>query len=436
MMRLMRQRIVRVTVAALVVALALFAVPLAVVVRNTLFSEERLELERAALQAGARVGPGFATGDQVELPPERNRIVGIYDPSMRLRSGRGPASGDEVVRRAASGVVAEAEVDRTLVVAMPLTASEKVVGVVRAAVPTAITWSRVLLAWLVLAGLAGLALGAAVLVARRQARLLSAPLEQLSEISERVAEGDLTARSRPSRIPEIERVADAQNAMVDRLTNLLERERTFSANASHQLRTPLAGLQLGLESARVHAERPGFDPRPSLAEANRQIDQLHRTIDDLLYVTRTGPGTWPSADSLALAAVLNDTEQLWHGRFAEHGRRLTIEMDSDLTAVLVPSRAVAQILNVLLDNALRHGVGSVTIVTRGIGDTVALDVGDEGAIETGHESPFVRSRPDGTGHGIGLPLAHSIAEACGGRLWLASPRPTRFSLILPEPTHD
>jgi len=433
MMNVMRQRIVRVAVAAVVVALALFAVPLGVVVQNTLFSEERLELERAALQAGARVGPDFAAGDDVELPTDPTRTIGIYDPAMRLRAGRGPETGDRTTRRAATGVVAETDEDQQLVVAVPITSSERVVGVVRAAIPTGVTWSHVLLAWLVLAGLAAAAMAAAVLVARRQARLLSAPLEDLSGVSQRVADGDLTARAGESRIPEIHRVADTHNAMVDRLTDLLERERRFSADASHQLRTPLTGLQLVLEQARAHAERPGYDTRPALAEASVQVDLLHHTIDDLLRVTRAGPDSWLNADSTTLGAVLTDTQRLWHGPLAEHGRQLTVSIDRDLAAVPVPGRAVVQIVNVLLDNALRHGAGSVTLDGRGIGDTVAIDVSDEGSIGADPDNLFTRRSADGSGHGIGLPLARSIAEACGGRLRLTSPAPTRFSLILPEP---
>lgn len=433
-MRVMRRRITHVAVTAVVVALALFVVPLGVVVRNALFNEERLELERAALHTAISIGPDFAAGDPIDLPEDRTRTIGVYDRSLRLRTGRGPTAGDDVVHRAAHGAVADTTAAHTLVLAIPITSSETVVGVVRAAVPTSITWSHVLLAWLALAGLAAAALTVAVLVARQQGRLLSAPLEQLSAISQRVADGDLTARSQPSRIPEIDQVGDTQNTMVDRLTDLLQRERTFSAGASHQLRTPLTGLQLGLDRARDQAEHPGYDPRPALADASRQVDQLHATIDDLLQITRAGSGSWPSTDTTPLGAVLTDAEQRWHGPLAERGRHLTVHLDRDVTTAPVPGRAVVQILNVLIDNALRHGAGSVTLSGRGIGDTTAIDVADEGSIDADPASLFLRRRHNGAGHGIGLPLAQSIAEACGGRLRLAAPTPTTFSLLFPEPT--
>lgn len=422
----------RVALTAVAVALMLFAVPLAVLVHNALFADEQLELERAALQAAVRVGPDFATGDPVELPTDPTLTVGVYDTSFHLRAGHGSSAADTVVMQAATGTVAGATVDHSLVVAVPITSNERVVGVVRASVATSVTWSHIVAAWLVLVGLATAALAAAVLVARRQARELSTPLERLAETSQQVADGDLTVRAKPHPIPEIGRVATAQNAMVDRLTALLERERTFSADASHQLRTPLTGLKLGLDEALLHARQPGFDPEPVLQDAARQADQLERTIADLLQIIRNPPGSWPAAHPTPLSAALQDAETRWHGPLAARGRQLSVHLDPDLATVVVPGPALVQILNVLLDNALRHGTGTVAVSGREIGDMVAIDVSDEGTVRTDQKSMFLRRTPDGAGHGIGLPLAHSIAEACGGRLRLAAEAPTRFSLILPQ----
>ncbi|WP_069627477.1 HAMP domain-containing protein [Streptomyces niveus] len=101
----------------------------------------------------------------------------------------------------------------------------------------------------------------AVLVARRQARSLSEPLEALSRTSRAIADGDLTARAAGSRVAEIDQVTRTHNEMVQRLSELLRHERHFTANASHQLRTPLTGLRLGLETA---ISDPGADPRTAL----------------------------------------------------------------------------------------------------------------------------------------------------------------------------
>ena len=274
------------------IALLLFAVPLAVIIRTALFDDERRELERTALQAAVRIDPDFAHDEPVELPPNEQQ-VGVYDVSLRLRFGHGPKTGDAVVHRAATGSVADGQIGGELIVAVPGHVPRKGSRSRSSRPASAGHLESRALAWLALTALAGAAFGVAVLVARRQARHLSAPLETLAKTSERIAAGDLTVRAAPSSIPEIGRVAETHNAMVDKLDDMLQRERHFTANASHQLRTPLTGLQLGLETAREQAaQHPGFDLRPALQEANDRAEELHRTIDDLLQVARLPSDQW------------------------------------------------------------------------------------------------------------------------------------------------
>jgi signal transduction histidine kinase len=432
-----RERIVRVAVAAVAIALLLFAVPLAVIVRSALFEDERRELQATALQGAVRIDPDFVHGDPVELPHNSDQQVGVYDVSSRLRFGLGPATGDAIVQQAAAGSVADGQLGGELIVAVPVTSQEKVVGVVRAAQPVQVIWNSAVLAWLALAALAAAAFGVAVLVARRQARHLSAPLEALAETSERIAAGDLTVRAETSGIPEIGRVAETHNAMVDTLGDMLERERHFTANASHQLRTPLTGLQLGLEAAQEQAAQdPGFDLRPALQEANDRAEELNRTIEDLLQVARLPSNQWAAAEPAPLDDVLREAERRWHGPLAEQDRQLAVRRQHGMAAAKVPGRVVGQILDILLDNTSRHGVGAVIITARDIGDAVAIDVADEGSLSAPTTELFIRAGSTDSGHGIGLGLARSLAEACGGRLNLTSKAPTTFSLVLPRNADD
>lgn len=428
----MRQRVVRVAVGAVAVALVLFAVPLAIMVRSAFFTQERVELERAALAAALRVGPQFATGDQVELPAAAaDNPVGVYDRKMRLRAGKGPREADLVTRNAAKGVVADGQIGRDLVVAVPVTSTEKVVGVVRASVADTVVWTRVILAWLAMAALAVGSLLVAVLVARRQARLLSEPLEALSNVSRRIADGDLAARADLSAIPEIHRVAQTHNAMVGRLTEMIDKERHFSANASHQLRTPLTGLQLGLEAALTN---PPDDLRPVLLTAAEQVRELRRTVDEVLALARLGSDQWLVVTPRALGQLMDEVEARWHGPLAAQGRRLQVILEPDLAAIEVPGSVITQILNVLIDNALRHGSGAVTLNAREISDALAVDVADEGSITIESAVVFDRGTSGDEGQGIGLALARSLAEASGGRLVLARRSPATFTLFLPGGT--
>ncbi|MFB7454536.1 histidine kinase dimerization/phospho-acceptor domain-containing protein [Streptomyces sp. NPDC056194] len=288
-------------------ALLLLAVPLAVAIRFTFLADERGELERDAMAAVVRVGPDFAAGDPVELPGSRGGVrYAVYDSNGSLRSGEGPSPADATVRQALSGRVAQASSGGELVVAVPISSGERVVGVVRASTSASTVWGRVLWGWAALLGLCLVALFAAVWVARRRARLLSTPLEALARTSLAIADGDLTARAAGSSIKEIDEVARAHNSMVERLARLLERERRFTANASHQLRTPLTGLQLGLESAMAD---PDADLRTALAEAAQQAHHLDHTIDEVLRLVITDDTAAAPAAAEPVADLLRAAEQ-------------------------------------------------------------------------------------------------------------------------------
>jgi signal transduction histidine kinase len=208
--------------------------------------------------------------------------------------------------------------------------------------------------------------------------------------------------------------------------DLLARERAFSADASHQLRTPLTGLRLGLEAA---LESPGQDLRAAVTAAITATDRLERTIDDLLTLARD---TTRTAEPLRLADLVGELHADWHGLLANTGRPLRITVPSHPPVAVAATAAVRQILTVLLDNATRHGNGAVTVTVRDISEALAIDISDEGPGITGPpEQLFSRRSPRTDGHGIGLALARSLAEAEGGRLTLTRSAPPTFTLLLP-----
>ncbi|MEF9908137.1 HAMP domain-containing protein [Streptomyces sp. P9-A2] len=218
----MRQRVVRVALTAAPVAVVLLAVPLALAIRSSLYADQRDTLERAALSGAVRVSPDYTAGDPVELPaPPAGGHLGLYDTHLRLRAGSGPRTGDAAVREAFGATVVRARSGGDLVVVVPVSHAEQIIGVVRASSPADAVRDRVLAVWAVLAGACVLALTVAVLIARRQARLLAAPLEDLSRHSRAVTAGDLGARAAPSSIAEIDQVARTHNEMLHSLTELL-----------------------------------------------------------------------------------------------------------------------------------------------------------------------------------------------------------------------
>jgi signal transduction histidine kinase len=418
----MRRRIVGLAVAAAVLAISLFGLPLALGVAKYNLDDERAELERIAARAALSVAndPSAALTPQFHAN-EPVSDIGLYSPAGALRGGTGPAVGDRAVRRAAnSGDVAEDTTEQDVVVAVPIEAYGTVTGVVRAATPRDEVSLRTALIWLAMLGLAVLAVGLTWLVARRMAAALAQPLEDLSGAAQALGDGDFTVRTARTGITEIDSVGASLDSTAQRLGETLDRERAFSANASHQLRTPLAGLRLQLEAA---LESPAADPRAALRAGIEAADRLEQTVTDLLALARDGH----RAVAADLDGLLSEIRVTWHGQLAAHGRELRVSARG-APRPQASGAAIRQILHVLVDNAFTHGSGTVSVAARDAGETLAVDVTDGGTGIPPDLDVFARKVD---GHGIGLALARSLAEAERGRLFLASTTPTCFTLLLP-----
>jgi signal transduction histidine kinase len=425
----MRRRVQQVALVAALIAVVVFGLPLAVAVRQVYGDAQRRELTRVAEQAAASVSPEAIQGkDPVELPAAPpDTVLGVYTAAGVRTAGQGPARADPTTARALQGVLAEGTSGDQVVVAVPVRQGERVIGAARAGAPASAAASRVMWAWSAMAALAVFALTAAALVARRQAGRLVRPLVDLATAARTLGDGDLTVRAPRSGVPEIDVAAAALDDTAGRLGELLARERAFSAHASHQLRTPLTGLRLLLESAAGRGEE---DVRRAAAEALDVADRLEQTIDELLTLARSSPATARPLDVDALLADLHATRV---GPLGAAGRALRTTRDDTLPEVRASPGAVRQILAVLADNATVHGRGTVTVRARDAGGALALDVEDEGSGPPADADLFRPAAAHRPGHGLGLPLARALAEAEGGRLVLSRPGALpRFTLVLPE----
>jgi signal transduction histidine kinase len=430
----MRRRILGSILATTAVAVVLFGLPLALAVQHLYHSEAVVRLEREATRATTAIPDSFGTsGDPVELPtPPAGTRLGLYRADGRLVTGSGPAVMDAAVRAALAGRVAERTTGGSVVVAVPVPDEERVAAVVRAATPAGAIDARVRRAWLLMAALAAGAVAVAGLVAGVLAGRLSRPVDALALDAARLGNGDFSVRAGRSGVAEVDAVAATLDATGARLGQLLARERAFSADASHQLRTALAGLRLRLEAARL---LPGADQDQAIADALAEVDRLEGTLEQLLVLARD---TDVERDRLDLGEVLGTVERSWHGRLAADGRPLRLKVDSDLPPVRASTAAVTQVLDVLVSNAAVHGAGVVTLRARTAPGGLALEVSDEGPGVAGDpDRVFVRRDSAAAGHGIGLALARSLAEAEGGRLLLqhAGP-PVVFVLLLPADLAD
>ena len=268
---------------------------------------------------------------------------------------------------------------------------------------------------------------AATALAALQARRLVRPLDTMAGTSRRLGQGDFSARAGRFGIPEIDVVAEALDASAERIAETVAREREFSGNVSHQLRTPLTALRLRLEEV---AEID--DPQARRAEADlalAEADRLDATIDALLLHARS-PRDQRVTD-LDLDAVVREHLTGWRRAYRDAGRPLHVELGLGGARARSSAAAAGQVLDVLLENALRHGRGAVAVTTYATGGRACVAVSDEGpGVAADDGDIFERGTSNVDGSGIGLHLARTLAGAHAGQLVLAQAAPPRFELRL------
>jgi signal transduction histidine kinase len=284
--------------------------------------------------------------------------------------------------------------------------------------------------WLLVGALAIAGTAAAVGLAILQARRFIRPLQRLVTTSTRLGAGDFSARAGRLELPELDRVAVALDAAAVQIAQLVGRQREFAANVSHQLRTPLTAMRLRLDELATLA-----DPAAAGAELQatlRVADRLERTVADLLELARAGDIGRPR--DVDLADLVREHADGWRPLYARAGRALHVRVEAPLPARVSPG-GVAQALDVLLENALRHGAGTTRLHAAAADGRSVLGVEDEGpGVTPGLEhTVFERHVSTAGSTGLGLPLARALVEADGGRLILACARPARFEIVIPRP---
>ena len=262
-------------------------------------------------------------------------------------------------------------------------------------------------------------------VARRAAR----PVEELAEAAGRLGTGDPRPVGRRYGVAELDQVADGLDSAARRVTTLLTADRELAIDASHQLRTPLTALSMRLEEMIASADEPEVVREEGTA-ALHQAERLADVVTQLLSPARRAAGSAAliSVDKIVLQQI---TE--WAPAFRRAGRKIVLVGESRLQAWVTPG-GLAQVIATLLDNALMHGKGTVTIRRTQAGRSVVVEVEDEGdgvpaELVSRIFERSVSGRPEGTG--LGLALARTMAAADGGRIVLARRRPPVFAVFLP-----
>lgn len=424
----MRRRILATIVIVTTVAVTAVFIPAALAIRSRIQRGDVLELQREAAIVANRVTPsGPIDVDALAKLISSHHDLGLYDQLGRRVAGQGPAIGDRPVALAIGGSFAEGYIGDALVAAVPLRAGPLGVDlVVRISEPRRESHDRIVSALARLAAVALVIIAAAALVGWLLARRLSRPIEELQRVAGAIGDGQFDGSSTPTGIAELDELARTLDDSRSRISELLGRERAFSSHVSHQLRTPVAAMRVAIETE-LTAPRP--DSSAVLHESLGALDRLESTIASMLELARHDVGTAEVVDLLSCASA---AQERWTSIYAGADRTLVVS-GSPARAIVVPA-AVDHVVDVLIDNALRHGRGEVAVVVEERGSRSCLTVRDEGALGDAAD-PFSERRSD-SGHGIGLRLARTLAESEGGVLTLDSRAPTTFTLTFRATTAE
>ncbi|WP_413801482.1 ATP-binding protein [Streptomyces iranensis] len=250
------------------------------------------------------------------------------------------------------------------------------------------------------------------LVTRRALRPVEGIRREMAAIT---ASTDLARRvPEPGSHDEVARLARTTNETLTALEASVERQRAFVADASHELRSPVASLRTQLEVGAAHPELLDLDG------AVEDVVRLQRLAADLLLLARLDAGERPTGETpVALDALVR--EELAQ-RVAD---RVPVRDEAAPVAVPGSRGQLAQVLGNLVDNAQRHARSGVRVTVREEGRWAVLEVADDGAgvPEAERERIFerfvrlddARSRDDG-GAGLGLAIARDVAVRHGGTL--------------------
>ena len=244
------------------------------------------------------------------------------------------------------------------------------------------------------------------------------PLKQFGRAVDAIGSGHLDVRAPvTSGPPELRRLGETVNATAARLISLLEAQRTFVEDASHQLRTPLTALQLHLEN--LH-DSPNISETEDFAAVFSEIGRLNRLVDSLLALAKN-ESRKPILVAVDAETIVRERVEYWRPFAEERSLELTIAIDPGLRAA-----AIEGILEQLLDNLLSNAfdaspaAGRITVSGRKVESDVEIHVIDSGSGLSEAERSlairrFWRGRSSGgEGSGLGLSIVDQLVRLSNG----------------------
>ncbi|MFE0423317.1 ATP-binding protein [Streptomyces sp. NPDC058953] len=460
----MRTRLLPLLIVLMAGVLLALGFPLAVSVAAA--QQQRVVVDRiddtvrfAALAQFVTASDGSEAERRSMLQDQLNRYYSTYGihVGVFLRDGRSlmarapanwdvPAEGEgrEAFREALTGRRSQDppqvwpwDRDGRLVVASPVVRDGDVVAVVLTDSPTDQLRSRVLRGWLLIAAGEGAAMLLAVGAAFRLTGWVLRPVRVLDAATHDIATGRLNSRvAAAGGPPELRRLARSFNEMADNVEGVLEQQRAFVADASHQLRNPLAALLLRIDLLAL--ELP--DGNEEIASVRTEGRRLAQVLDDLLDLALAEHASAPLelADIGALAA-----ERVASWRPVADGKGVRLTGAGGAVTAWVDPIALSSALDAVIDNAVKFtpAGAEVTVVVAAQGETSTLVVTDEGPGLTGDELARIGDRfwrsnrhQNIKGSGLGLSISRALLSAGGGTIAYDhhEPRGLRVTLTVPR----
>jgi len=259
------------------------------------------------------------------------------------------------------------------------------------------------------------------------------PIHRITRTAKEIGdERDFTRRVDYSGPPdEVGQLANTFNAMLARLQDAfqkvehsLQMQRDFVADVSHELRTPLTTLRGNLGLLRREPPAPPDEQADILSDMVDESDRLIRLVNDLLLLARADAGRSLAREPLEVQPVLEETIRQAHQ--LDERRQITLEIPPDIS-ILGDRDAFKQVMLILLDNALKHSDGKVSVKIVKSGSQVEIRVQDHGPgippDKMAHVfDRFYRGKESSItpGFGLGLPIAKALVEGMGGMISIES----------------
>lgn len=271
-----------------------------------------------------------------------------------------------------------------------------------------------------------------VILSRRFARLFAAPVRSLSDFAEEIGKGNLLTREMRFRDVEFEALAGSMNRMVTDLNESKKKQEIFFQNVSHELRTPLTSIRGNAEGIVYGLMEPQQAAKVILTES----DKLSGMVEDILYLSRAGKEkSDETTNRIDLREVFSLCVSEQRIQAEDKGIEFVFDFDENPVLLTISEQDAQRMLGNLLSNAVRYAKKKITLGCRNEPDAVYIYVADDGPGVAEEDLPHVFKRMykgKGGNHGIGLAIAQTAAESCGGSISVKNDNGAVFEARFPK----